>query len=111
MARQGYVNLAPAGSPEGDDAAMVAARAEFLGDGWFDPLSAALAAAAAESPPPGAVAELGAGTGRHLAAVLDALGDDRAGVALDASVYAARRAARAHPRATSVVADTWARLP
>jgi 23S rRNA (guanine745-N1)-methyltransferase len=32
-------------------------------------------------------------------------------VALDASVYAARRAARAHPRATSVVADAWGRLP
>ena len=111
MARQGYVNLAPAGSPAGDDAGMVAARAEFLAGGWFDPLSRALAATAAESPAPGAVAELGAGTGHHLAAVLEALDDDRAGVALDASVYAARRAARSHPRATSVVADTWARLP
>ena len=89
---------------------MVAARAEFLAGGWFDPLSQALAGAAAEDTVPGAVAELGAGTGHHLAAVLDAL-DDRAGVALDASVYAARRAARAHPRATSVVADAWGRLP
>jgi 23S rRNA (guanine745-N1)-methyltransferase len=33
------------------------------------------------------------------------------GVVLDSSRYAARRAARAHPRAVSVVADTWARLP
>ncbi len=90
---------------------MVAARAAFLAAGWFDPLTAALSAAAAEQPvPPGAVADLGAGTGHHLAAVLDTL-DDRAGVALDASVYAARRAARAHPRTTSVVADIWGRLP
>ena len=111
VARQGYVNLAPAGSPGGDDAAMVAARADFLAGGWFDPLSAALAADAAEAAGPGAVAELGAGTGHHLAAVLDALDHDRSGVALDASVYAARRAARAHPRAISLVADAWGRLP
>jgi 23S rRNA (guanine745-N1)-methyltransferase len=32
-------------------------------------------------------------------------------VVLDSSVYAARRAARAHPRALAVVADTWSRLP
>lgn len=111
MARQGYVNLAPAGAPTGDDADMVAARAEFLAGGWFDPLTAALARVAGDAAAvPGAVTELGAGTGHHLAAVLDAL-DDRAGVALDASVYAARRAARAHPRMTSVVADAWGRLP
>ena len=35
----------------------------------------------------------------------------RSGVVLDSSPYAARRAARAHPRAMAVVADTWARLP
>jgi len=109
VARQGYVNLAPEGAPEGDDADMVAARAGFLAGGWFDPLTRALAEAAGD-PVPGAVVELGAGTGHHLAAVLDAL-EDRAGVALDASVYAARRAARAHPRATSVVADAWGALP
>jgi 23S rRNA (guanine745-N1)-methyltransferase len=33
------------------------------------------------------------------------------GVVLDSSGYAARRAARVHPRAVAVVADTWARLP
>jgi 23S rRNA (guanine745-N1)-methyltransferase len=32
-------------------------------------------------------------------------------VVLDSSRYAARRAARAHPRALAVVADTWARWP
>ena len=32
-------------------------------------------------------------------------------MAIDASAYAARRAARAHPRAAAVVADAWRRLP
>src|SRR5919206_373512 len=36
---------------------------------------------------------------------------DAVGVVLDASRYAARRAARAHPRAMAVVADSWARWP
>jgi 23S rRNA (guanine745-N1)-methyltransferase len=36
---------------------------------------------------------------------------DAVGVVLDSSRYAARRAARAHPRAVAVVADGWARLP
>ena len=111
MARQGYVNLAPAGSPEGTTRPWwPRARSSWPAAGSTR-CRGALAAAAAESAAPGAVAELGAGTGHHLAAVLDALDDDRAGVALDASVYAARRAARAHPRATSVVADAWGRLP
>jgi 23S rRNA (guanine745-N1)-methyltransferase len=33
------------------------------------------------------------------------------GVAIDISKYAARRAARAHPRIGAVVADLWGRLP
>jgi 23S rRNA (guanine745-N1)-methyltransferase len=54
--------------------------------------------------------DLGGGTGHHLAAVLDGL-PDAVGVVLDSSRYAARRAARAHPRAIAVVADAWQRLP
>jgi 23S rRNA (guanine745-N1)-methyltransferase len=110
LARQGYVTLLPAGARGhgGDDAAMVAARAEFLAAGHYAPLSAAVVAAAAGTAGP--VLDVGAGTGVHLAAVLDA--DPAAvGVALDASRYAARRAARAHPRAGAVVADAWAGLP
>jgi 23S rRNA (guanine745-N1)-methyltransferase len=42
--------------------------------------------------------------------VLDRL-PDAVGVVVDSSAYAARRAARAHPRAMAVVADGWARLP
>ncbi|MEU5549515.1 MULTISPECIES: putative RNA methyltransferase [unclassified Micromonospora] len=56
------------------------------------------------------VVEAGAGTGRHLAAVLAAL-PAAVGLALDVSKPALRRAARAHPRITAAVADTWQRLP
>jgi 23S rRNA (guanine745-N1)-methyltransferase len=110
LARQGYVTLLPAGArgPDGDDAAMVAARAEFLAAGHYAPLTAALVAAV--GPVAGPVLDVGAGTGQHLAAVLDAA-PDAVGIALDASRYAARRAARAHPRAGAVVADAWAGLP
>jgi 23S rRNA (guanine745-N1)-methyltransferase len=108
LARQGYATLLPAGARGGggDDAAMVAARAAFLAAGHYAPLTAALVAAAG----PGPVLDVGAGTGHHLAAVLDA-DPASVGLALDLSRYAARRAARAHPRAGAVVADAWAGLP
>ncbi|MVU81891.1 methyltransferase domain-containing protein [Nocardia sp. ET3-3] len=57
-----------------------------------------------------AVLEIGAGTGYYLAAVLDAVPAVR-GIALDVSKAAARRAARAHSRAGSVLADAWRGLP
>jgi 23S rRNA (guanine745-N1)-methyltransferase len=112
VARQGYVSLlAGARHPDGDNADMVAARERFLARGYFAPLEAAVAdAAAGASPPPGAVVELGAGTARYLAAVLERL-PDRTGLALDASAPALRRAARAHPRIAAVGADAWGSLP
>jgi 23S rRNA (guanine745-N1)-methyltransferase len=112
VARQGYVSLLP-GAPRaasGDSAAMVAARELFLGAGHFEPLEAALAAAAAGAPAGGCVADLGAGTGRQLARVLDAL-PPRPGLALDVSPQALRRAARAHPRIGAVGCDIWGALP
>jgi 23S rRNA (guanine745-N1)-methyltransferase len=110
VARQGYVTLLPAGArgPGGDDAAMVAARAAFLAAGHYAPLTAALVSAVGGAAGP--VLDVGAGTGTHLAAVLDSE-SGAVGIALDASRYAARRAARAHPRADAVVADAWAGLP
>ncbi|MFG1801938.1 putative RNA methyltransferase [Micromonospora carbonacea] len=128
VARQGYVDLLAGRAPHaGDTAEMVAARADFLAAGHYDPVSAALAAtarAALEDTPAadggaesgggvGAyplVVDAGAGTGRHLAAVLAAL-PDAVGLALDVSKPALRRAARAHPRAAAALADTWRRLP
>ncbi|MFI0792757.1 putative RNA methyltransferase [Micromonospora rubida] len=121
VARQGYVNLLAGRAPHvGDTAEMVAARADFLSVGHYDLISTALAAAATravehlvEARAVGAyslVVDAGAGTGRHLAAVLAAL-PDAAGLALDVSKPALRRAARAHPRAAAALADTWQRLP
>jgi 23S rRNA (guanine745-N1)-methyltransferase len=132
IARQDYVSLLPPGgrAPAGDSAPMVAARADFLAAGHYRGIAAELAAAAADAlagapaaagmlagagPPasagvPGCVLDVGAGTGYYLAAVLDGL-PGRAGLALDASKFALRRAARAHPRIGAVAADAWRRLP
>jgi 23S rRNA (guanine745-N1)-methyltransferase len=122
IARQGYVSLLPPGAraPAGDSAPMVAARSDFLAAGHYGGLAARLAAAAraalgaagtlAGSGVPGCVLDIGAGTGYYLAAVLDGL-PGRAGLALDASKPALRRAARAHPRIGAVAADAWRRLP
>ena len=54
--------------------------------------------------------DLGAGTGRQLARVLDAL-PRRHGIALDVSRPALQRAARAHPRIGAVGCDIWGALP
>ncbi|MFC0528144.1 putative RNA methyltransferase [Phytohabitans kaempferiae] len=111
LARQGYVNLTTGHAPHsGDTAQMVAARADFLAAGHYDFISSALAQAARTAYPGGLVLDAGAGTGRHLAAVLDAL-PGAPGLALDASKPALRRAARAHPRAGAALCDTWGRLP
>ena len=120
VARQGYASLLPkkAGGEGGDTAAMVQARADFLGAGHFADLAAvvaaaaaeAMAAAAADGATAGCVLESGAGTGYYLARVLDEL-PGRAGIALDRSRYALRRAARAHKRIGAVACDVWRRLP
>jgi 23S rRNA (guanine745-N1)-methyltransferase len=70
----------------------------------------ALVADAVAACRPQVVLDAGAGTGQYLAAALDRL-PDAVGIATDVSVAAARRAARAHPRIASVVADTWRGLP
>jgi 23S rRNA (guanine745-N1)-methyltransferase len=89
---------------------MVADRVAFLDAGHYAGVTGALAAAVGRGPGVEALLDLGGGTGHHLAGVLAGL-PDAVGVVLDSSPYAARRAARAHPRAVAVVADTWARLP
>jgi 23S rRNA (guanine745-N1)-methyltransferase len=114
VARQGYLSLlAGARHPDGDSADMVAARERFLAAGHFAPLEAAVAEALAGGAaplPPGPLVELGAGTARYLAAALERL-PGRAGLALDASAPALRRAARAHPRIAAIGADAWGTLP
>jgi 23S rRNA (guanine745-N1)-methyltransferase len=109
IARQGYVNLVPG---PGDTAAMVEAREAFLAAGHYRRLGAVLAEEAAKvsAPAPGAVVDIGAGTGNYLARVLDAV-PEHIGLALDASSAALRRAARAHPRGAAIGADVWQPLP
>ena len=109
VARQGYVNLlAGAAHGSADTAAMVRAREEFLSAGHYAPLAGAVAEAAGDGDGP--VVEIGAGTAYYLAATLDAR-PRSVGLALDISVPAARRAARAHARVGAVVADAWSTLP
>ncbi|MFC9967051.1 putative RNA methyltransferase [Nocardia ignorata] len=125
----------------GDTAAMLDARAAFQSAGHFAPIANAVAQAfhsahpaghtpsAADAGLPyrhassndpgssadagslgGAVLEIGAGTGYYLGEVLDAHPGLR-GIALDVAKPAARRAARAHPRLASILADAWRGLP
>ncbi|GII80704.1 rRNA (guanine-N1)-methyltransferase [Sphaerisporangium rufum] len=114
VARQGYLNLLTGSAAPGtaDTPAMVAAREEFLGAGHFAPLTArlraAVEAAGAAAGGRSLVVDAGAGTGHHLAG---ALGPRDAGLALDVSKHALRRAARAHPRIGAVAADVWRPLP
>lgn len=117
VARQGYVSLlSGSGAPgSADTAAMVEARDAFLRAGRFDPIAEAVASEAAaitseQSAQQPLVVDAGAGTGHYLAAVLDRL-PQAVGLALDASKHAARRAARAHPRAAAAVSDVWQPLP
>lgn len=114
LARQGYVSLTTGRvTHPGDTPAMVAARESFLRSGAFTFLGEALADAAREVAAPALsplVLDTGAGTGHYLAAVLDAV-PHATGLALDLSKPALRRAARCHPRAGAVRADTWHRLP
>jgi 23S rRNA (guanine745-N1)-methyltransferase len=107
IARQGYVDLSAGRlSHGGDTADMVQARAAFLADGHFAAITEALRGRAR----PGLAVDVGAGTGHHLAAVLDAH-PASVGLALDVSKPALRRAARAHPRLTAALADGWGALP
>ncbi|MDO5533286.1 MAG: methyltransferase domain-containing protein [Propionibacteriaceae bacterium] len=108
VAKQGHLNLLGAAQPaNADTVAMVEARERVLASGAFDAMDAAVARRAAGCR---TVLDVGGGTGHHLARLLDALPEAR-GVSLDVSVPAARRAARAHERAASIVADAWGPLP
>jgi 23S rRNA (guanine745-N1)-methyltransferase len=109
VARQGYLNLG-SGPPPGhaDTAAMVAARSAFLQEGHFRAVSDTVGAVVPEQAT--TILDCGAGPGHHVARLLDG-GAGRRGVALDVSVAAVRRAARAHDRLAAVVADVWRALP
>ncbi|MDO5677980.1 MAG: methyltransferase domain-containing protein [Propionibacteriaceae bacterium] len=108
IARQGYVNLLGHAAPHNADTpAMLDARARFLGSHLYDPIADDVVAAVGKAR---RIVEVGAGTGFYLGYLLDEL-PEAIGLATDVSPAAAKRAARAHPRAASIVADTWAGLP
>jgi 23S rRNA (guanine745-N1)-methyltransferase len=110
LARQGYVDLtAGQVTHAGDTAEMLSARQALLEAGHFRVLTEALLAALGDRPP-GLIVDVGAGTGHHLAALLEARPHD-VGLAVDVSKPALRRAARAHPRLGAVRADAWRGLP
>lgn len=114
IARQGYANLGyPPPPHSGDTAEMVACRAGFQAAGHYRFIAGAVAEAAqprAGEAQPELVVETGAGTGYYLGVVLDAL-PASAGLALDVSKAALRRAAKAHPRASAALCDVWGKLP
>jgi 23S rRNA (guanine745-N1)-methyltransferase len=129
LAREGYVALlgGPVGRAAGDDGEMIAARVAMEAAGHFAPLSAALAAAAQRAASPsapderapatsgpsagrGLALDIGAGTGLHLAEVIQGLGRD-AGVAIDVSRAACRSIARTYPSLAVVRADVWSQIP
>lgn len=114
VSRHGVVTLtSPRRRPaSGDDAGMVAAREAVLGAGHFEPLTRALVAAVVQAGVPDRplVLDVGAGTGHHLASVLEAL-PGACGVAFDASRAALRRAVRLHRRIAAVAGDVWDGVP
>jgi len=103
VAREGYVNLLLAGQRRsrqpGDSAEMVGARRRFLATGAYDPLSAAVAAAAADARP-GVVLDVGCGEGRHTRALAAP-----AVLGIDIAKAAVAAAARAHPGGWYAVAS------
>jgi 23S rRNA (guanine745-N1)-methyltransferase len=112
LARQGYVNLLHARTPAGtaDTVEMVAARADFLSAGHYEPLADLVADSLTPIGSGGLVVDAGAGTGYYLAHTLDRL-PGTAGLALDVSAVALRRAARAHPRIGAAVWNLWQDWP
>ena len=91
---------------------MVLARERAQQTGVHDEITAQLVSVVSDLPGMDVnpvVVDAGAGTGQQLAQVLGTCGGR--GLALEASVPAARRAARAYPRIGSVVTDIWSHLP
>ncbi|WP_017615807.1 putative RNA methyltransferase [Nocardiopsis salina] len=114
LAREGYASVLTGATPpgSGDTKEMVADRLRFQQHGHYDPIGHALARALdvpglSEQP---LVLDAGGGTGHYLALVLEALPHAH-GLTTDVSKFAARKAAKVHPRAGAATADTWRGLP
>ncbi len=113
VAREGYAAMLTGATPpgSGDSKDMVTARQRFQDRGHYDPIGLALAEGLAFEPAAeGVVVDIGGGTGHYLTQVLDAL-PDAVGLTTDVSKFAARKAAKAHPRSGAITADSWRPLP
>ena len=112
VAREGYAGLLTGATPPGtgDNKEMVTDRQRFQAAGHYDPIGLALAQALADSGEDPLIVDVGGGTGHYLAQVLEAL-PTAVGLTTDVSKFAARKAAKAHPRAGAVTADSWRALP
>lgn len=134
LAKQGYVTLlgGKGRTVTGDTPDQVRRRADFLQAGHYAPLAQAVADAAAQCLDAGGggrgggaggaggatsgagreplVVDVGAGIGYYLAALLERVPGVR-GLGTEMSVAAAKRLAKAHPRAAAIIADTWQGLP
>jgi 23S rRNA (guanine745-N1)-methyltransferase len=107
-AREGYLNLLPAGRfksrPAGDSAAMVRARRELFDAGHYLPVMDAVAVMVADGAPAD-VLDAGCGEGSYLAVVTRASGATGWGV--DVSKPAVRLAARRHREHHYAVASSF----
>lgn len=111
VAKQGYVNLLPVQNKRskdpGDSKAMVQARADFLADGFYQPLADELAATVLRGKP-GAVLDAGCGEGYYLRHLLNAAERSNCELevaALDISKWAVLAAAKQDKSATWMVAS------
>lgn len=111
-ARQGYLNLLPVqhknSRDPGDNAAMVAARRDFLEAGHYAPLAKRLAELAASYAPQQWL-DIGCGEGYYTAQIAEQLPQAQ-GYALDISREAVKRACRRAPAVEWLVAS-MARVP
>ena len=107
--KRGYVTLLRSHGLIGDSAEMLAARASFLGAGWYQPLLDAVSALSAQQDPSD-VLDVGCGTGYYLGGVLERSPDARA-LAFDISPAAVALSVRGRPNVDGLVADVWAALP
>ncbi|WP_460749012.1 putative RNA methyltransferase [Nocardiopsis oceani] len=114
VAREGYAGLLTGATPPGtgDSKDMVAARLRFQEKGHYDPIGQALAAQLSKEPAASqrVVVDVGGGTGHYLTQVLESL-PETVGLTTDVSKFAARKAARSHPRGGAVTCDSWRTLP
>ncbi len=108
--KRGFVSLLLGSrNHSGDNTAMLNARDDFLGAGWYEPLRDAIAnTIAAETP--SRVLDVGCGTGYYLSGIISRRDDTRA-LGMDLSPVAVARTVRRQDHFDGLVADVWSLIP